>query len=82
MEMFDAFDEVFASVERYVAEHGHAPSEVVVSPPLYMWLAELQREGEMLAGTVPVDAVALETPFGRIPLAIDETLSPFDVLAQ
>jgi hypothetical protein len=80
MEWFDAFDEVFASVERYVAEHGKAPAEVAVSPALYLWLAEMQRESALLTGLPMTDPVVLDTAYGSIPIAIDEHLGPFEIL--
>lgn len=82
MEYFDAFDEVFASIDRYVQENGAPPHEIVVSPALYMWLAELQREENTLHGIDITDPVLLETPHGNVRIVIDETMSPYDVLAQ
>ncbi|MCO6466499.1 MAG: hypothetical protein J5I53_07780 [Bradyrhizobiaceae bacterium] len=82
MEWFDAFDEVFASVERYVADHGKAPKEVCVSPTLYTWLAELQRESTVLHGLPYGEFVTLDTPYGAIPIAIDEHLGPFEIIPQ
>jgi len=79
MDWFDAFDEVFASVERFVQQHGRAPREVSVSPTLYTWLAELQRESAMLEGIEVSDPVALDTPFGEIALSIDEHLGPYEI---
>lgn len=35
MEHFDAFEEIFAHIERYMLEHGHVPRALVVSPSLY-----------------------------------------------
>lgn len=83
MDYFDAFDEVFGSIERYVAEHGAAPHEIVVAPALYTWLADLQREADMLGGAgVVTDPVMLETPYGPIKIVIDETLSPYEINPQ
>lgn len=81
MDWFDAFDEVFASVERYVAENGKAPAELLVSPTLYNWLAELQRESDFLEGIATTDPVVLETSYGHIPLVIDEKLDPYEIIA-
>lgn len=82
MDYFDAFDEVFASVERYVHEHGEPPHEIVVSPALYTWLAEIQREDTLLHGLDITDPVMLETPYGAVRIVIDETMSPYDVVSQ
>jgi DNA-directed RNA polymerase subunit H (RpoH/RPB5) len=82
MEYFDAFDEVFALIDRYVLDNGVPPHEIVVSPALYMWLAELQREENTLHGIDITDPVQLETPHGTVRIVIDETMSPYDVLAQ
>lgn len=82
MDWFDAFDEVFASVERFAEQHGKAPREVSVSPMLYTWLAELQRESAMLEGIEVSDPVVLETPFGDLPLSIDERLGPHEIIVE
>jgi hypothetical protein len=82
MEWFDALDEIFAVIERYVQEHGTAPSELSISPSLYTWLAELQRESAMLEGIPVADLIALETPYGAIPVAIDERLGAHEILAE
>ena len=79
MDWFDAFDEVFASVDRFVQQHGKAPREVAVSPTLYTWLAELQRESAMLEGVEVSDPVSIDTPFGALALAIDEQLGPYEI---
>jgi len=80
MDYFDAFDEVFASIEQFVQEHGRAPREVAVSPTLYTWLAELQREAALLEGVGNHDPVSLDSPYGSIRIAIDETLSPWEIV--
>lgn len=82
MDYFDAFDEVFASIERHVQEHGSTPTDIVVSPGLYMWLADLLREEDLLRGLDITDPVVLETPYGPVSIVIDEALSPYEVLTQ
>lgn len=79
MEDFDAFEELFAAVERHVQQHGQKPREVVVSPSLYLWLSELQREAVMMRGEAVADVVHLETPYGAVSVTIDEMMSAFDV---
>ncbi len=84
MEWFDAFEELMASIERYVEERGHAPSEVAVSPNLYAWLADIRRESTLLSGNTPdnlaSDPSVLPTPHGPVRLVIDEALSAFDIV--
>ena len=82
MDQFDAFAEVYTSIERHVMEHGVPPTEIVVAPSLYSWLRDILREEELLQGRAITDPVLLETPFGRVRLVIDETMSPYDVLTQ
>lgn len=82
MDYFDAFDEVFSSIERYVQENGHPPHEIVVAPALYTWLADVQRETDLLEGLEVTDPVVLETPYGAVKIVIDETLSPYDIVPQ
>lgn len=82
MDWFDAFDEVFSRIEQFVAEHGRAPREVSVSPTLYMWLAELQKESALLEGVPVTDPVVLDTTYGTVPLAIDEKLGPYEILVD
>jgi hypothetical protein len=82
MDWFDAFDEVFASVERYVAEHGTPPQELAVSSSLYAWIAELQHESDMLGGMESSESVVLETPHGLVQLVINDELSAYDIVPQ
>lgn len=83
MDWFDAFEEVFASVDAYVRDHGHAPHEIVVSPTLYTWLADLLREESVLHGSDFVsDPLMLTTPHGSIRIVIDEMMNPFEVHPQ
>ncbi|MGA0833219.1 MAG: hypothetical protein ACO3QO_01690 [Candidatus Kapaibacteriota bacterium] len=82
MDWFDAFDEIFAIVERFVQEHGKRPSCVVVSPNLYTWLAELQRESALIEGIEPALPLSIDTTYGTIPVVIDERLGAYDVAAE
>ncbi len=82
MDWFDAFDEIFATVERFVQEHGKRPSCVVVSPHLYTWLAELQRESALIEGMDATLPLSIDTTYGTIPVAIDERLGAYDVVAE
>jgi hypothetical protein len=80
MEWFDAFEELMASIERYVGEHGEAPHEVAVSADLYAWLSDIRRESHLLSGEDPGDPNILPTPHGPVRLVIDEALSPFEII--
>lgn len=80
MEWFDAYDEVYAAVEQFVAQHGTAPAEVAVSGVLYGWLAEMQRESALLSGIPAAEPMVLESAYGSIPIRIDEMLGPFEIL--
>jgi len=80
MDFFDAFDEVFATIDAFYRDHGHSPHDIAVSPSLYAWFAELQRESAMLAGLEMVYPVTIDTPYGPVGLIIDEHLSPYDVV--
>lgn len=83
MDWFDAFEEVFASVDAYVRDHGRSPHEIVVSPTLYTWLADLLREESVLTGADFVsDPLMLNTPHGAIRIVIDEMMNPFEVHPQ
>jgi hypothetical protein len=79
MDYFDAFAEVYASIERHVQETGQPPTEIVVSPALYTWLADMVREENLLRGVTMTDPVTLDTPYGPVKIVIDEALSPYDV---
>lgn len=82
MDWFDAFDEIFATVERFVQEHGKRPACVVVSPHLYTWLAELQRESALIEGMDATLPLSIDTTYGTIPVAIDERLGAYDMVAE
>jgi hypothetical protein len=82
MEWFDALEELMATIERFVDDHGHAPSEVAVSPHLYAWLADIRRESAQLSGTAPEDVSTIPTPHGPVRLQIDEALNEFEILPQ
>ena len=82
MDYFDAFAEVYTSIERHVHEHGVPPAEVVIAPSLYSWLADVLREEELLRGTSITDPVMLDTPYGAVRIVIDEAMSPYDIVTQ
>lgn len=82
MDYFDAFAEVYGSIERHVHDHGVPPAEIVIAPSLYTWLCDVLREEELLRGTAITDPVMLDTPFGAVKIVIDETLSPYDIMTQ
>ena len=82
MEWFDAFEELMASIERYVHQHGEPPHEVAVSPMLYGWLSDIRRESESLSGPDGTTPGRIPTPWGEIPLGIDEALSAYEIMPQ
>ncbi|MEY3385634.1 MAG: hypothetical protein RIR53_445 [Bacteroidota bacterium] len=82
MEWFDAFEELMASIERFVSANGHAPSEVAVSPHLYAWLSDIRRESARLSGTEPEDPSTIPTPYGPVRLQIDEALNEFEIIPE
>jgi len=81
MEHFDAFEEMFALIERYRHEHGHLPHALVVSPSLFQWICDCRKEmlGENFT---PTDRAWLHTPLGNVRLVIDERLDPFEILTE
>ncbi|GMV53305.1 MAG: hypothetical protein D8M52_07760 [Chlorobi bacterium] len=80
MEWFDIYDEVSAAVADFVARHNKIPAEVAVSTSLYSWMAAMQRESAELSGLPGSETVVADTPFGAIPVVIDEALGPFDIM--
>jgi hypothetical protein len=80
MEWFDAFEELMATIERFVSTNGHAPTEVAVSPQLYAWLADIRRESARLSGTPLEDLSTIPTPHGPVRLQIDEALNAYEIV--
>lgn len=80
MDYFDAFEEVFARIERYVLEHGEPPQALVISPSLYQWLCDCRKEGRPVVRRD--ELLWLETPYGNIRLVIDERLDPYEILTE
>ena len=80
MEWFDAFEELMATIERFVAANGHAPTEIAVSPHLYACLSDIRRESAQLSGTPIEDLSTIPTPYGPVRLQIDEALSAFEIV--
>ena len=82
MDYFDAYDEVFTTIEQFISEHGKLPSEVAVSPTLYSWLAEAQREQDFLHGNTSTDPMVFITANGTVHVVIDEALNPYQIIPQ
>ncbi|MBL7997772.1 MAG: hypothetical protein JNL32_03945 [Candidatus Kapabacteria bacterium] len=82
MEYFDAYEEVYSAIERFADEHGKPPATVYVSPVLYRWLMEMKKESVALNMEEASDGNSLQTRFGAIPLALDEMLSPYEILTE
>jgi hypothetical protein len=49
---------------------------------LYGWLSDIRRESAALAGTVHSDPGIIPTPWGNVPLIIDEALTAYDIVPQ
>ena len=82
MEWFDAYDEVAAAVERFVAEYEQPPKMVSVSGTLYTWLAKLQQESAAITGEAVTEPVTVDSPYGSIPVVVDEHLDPYEIVPQ
>ena len=82
MEFFDAYEEVFSAIERFVDEHENAPKKVNVSPVLFGWLLEMKREAVTLQMEEVGEINSMNTRFGQIPLVIDELLSPYEIIVE
>lgn len=80
MEWFDAFEELMASIECYVEEHGQAPKEVAVSSDLYAWMSDIRRESQFLSGGEAGSPDILPTPHGPVRLVIDEALTSYEIV--
>lgn len=80
MDYFDAYEEIFAQVERYMLEHGSLPRVIVVSPSLYQWLCDCRKEN--IEHPIADDLIWFETPHGKIRLVIDERLDPYEILTE
>ncbi|MFN4769217.1 MAG: hypothetical protein ACK45R_01440 [Candidatus Kapaibacterium sp.] len=82
MDFFDAYEEVYSAVERFVEHNGRVPASVSVSPALYSWLQSMKKEAVADPAEEPSDAQMLSTRFGPITLVIDELLSPHEILVE
>lgn len=80
MDYFDAYEEIFARIERYILDRGTLPRALVVSPSLYQWLCDCRKEN--LEHPTAEDLIWFETPHGKIRLIIDEQLDPYDILTE
>ncbi len=80
MDYFDAYEEIFARIERYILEHGQLPHALVVSPSLYQWLCQCRKE--QLTEPHGEDLAWFDTPYGKIRLVIDERLDPYEILTE
>ncbi len=84
MEFFDAYEELYASLNAYVAKHGEPPTRVLMSPYLYQWLRNLLAEEAKLHGRdlSHTDPRILHTDYGDIQIIIDESLSDWDIIVE
>jgi len=82
MDYFDAYEEVYSAIERYADQNGHAPSKICISPSLFRWLREMQKETALLNPDEHQSTSALNTRFGAIPIEIDELLTPYEIITE
>lgn len=84
MDYFDATEEMHAAIQMYVDEHGTCPSKVYVSRELYQWFLELRREELLLQGETDIDTClnCISTEYGDLQLAVDESLSNFEIVPE
>ncbi len=82
MDFFDAYEELYSAVERFVDEHSKVPSSVSVSPVLFRWLLEMKKEAVSLHFEDATSSNSFNTRFGAIPIVIDEMLSPYDIVVD
>lgn len=84
MDYFDATEEMHAAIQIYVDEHGTYPSKVYVSRELYKWFIELRREELLLQGLSSADHClnCISTEYGELQLAVDESLSNFEIVPE
>ncbi|MCX8051907.1 MAG: hypothetical protein N3B17_08460 [Chlorobi bacterium] len=80
MDYFDAYEEIFARIERYMLEHGTLPHALVMSPSLYQWLCDCRKES--LDSVRGEELLWFDTPHGKIRIVIDERLDPYEILTE
>lgn len=84
MEYFDAAEEMHTAIQMYVDEHGTAPHRVYVSRELYQWLIEIRREELLLHSESEATAClnCIATEYGDLQLAVDESLTNFQIVPE
>ena len=82
MEFFDAYEELFSAVERFVAQEGRVPESVSVSPSLYSWIQSMKKEAVSHFHEPLSEAQGISTRFGPVSLLIDELLDPYEILVE
>ena len=82
MEYFDAYEEVYAAIERYIDEHAVRPNHVNVSTTLFRWLLEMKKEAVTHHLEAPEPVLNFATRLGPVPIVIDELLSPYEIIVD
>jgi hypothetical protein len=84
MEYFDAAEEMHTAIQMYVDEHGTYPHRVYVSRELYQWLIEIRREELLLHGENEMEHClnCIATEYGDLQLAVDESLTNFQIVPE
>ncbi len=85
MDYFDASEELYHTVQEFIRVHdGEHPNRVYVSPMLYDWLVQMQREERLLKGlnTEGVQLTTFQMDFGPLPLVVDELLSDYEIIPE
>jgi hypothetical protein len=81
MEEFDAYNEVFATIEEFVSRYSILPTSIAVAPTLYSFLAEAEREQSFLLGQAAESPLQIVTSSGTVQVIIDEALGSFEIIA-
>ncbi|MCS6808583.1 MAG: hypothetical protein RML40_03580 [Bacteroidota bacterium] len=85
MEYFDAAEEIYESIQRFMIENnGACPTRVYLSPTLFQWLTQIRREEIALRGQDPstLDLSVFPTEFCSPNVVIDEQLSDFEIITE
>ena len=80
-QVYDLIESISEKIEDFISRTGFVPMCVSISPGLYRRLLEMVawegRIGNLIIGCTPLREI--ETPFGKMRIAIDEMLSDTSV---
>lgn len=85
MEYFDATEELYGSIHKYMDAHnGECPERLYVSPAFFQWLKQVRVEEMQLKGQDirTLDLSLFPTEFGSPTVVIDERLSDFEIITE